>query len=166
MSIVIRTATPQDEAAVTALLNASYPELMGPAYDPDTLAAALPLMTQANPSLMASGTYYLAQTETGKIVGCGGWTRERPGIKDIEPGVAHIRHFGTDPRYTGQGIGRAIFDRCQDDAKSAGISRFEVYSSLNAEGFYTALGFQQRHQFDLHMTPTVKIPSVLMDRAI
>ncbi|MBA4174894.1 MAG: GNAT family N-acetyltransferase, partial [Hyphomicrobium sp.] len=53
----IRVATPEDREAVTRLLQRSYPALMAGSYEPAVLAAALPLMTQANPALLASGTF-------------------------------------------------------------------------------------------------------------
>ena len=65
----IRPATPDDATAATELLHASYPVLMKPAYAPDVLAAALPAMTRAHLDLLASGTYFVAQTETGELVG-------------------------------------------------------------------------------------------------
>ena len=51
-------------------------------------------MTRANPGLLASGTYYVAESRDSLIVGCGGWTRESPVDGGIEPGLGHIRHFG------------------------------------------------------------------------
>jgi hypothetical protein len=70
---------------------------MVPAYDDAVLAVALPLMTQANPMLLASGSYYLTITEESRTVACGGWTHERPGSGEIVPSLAHIRHFATHP---------------------------------------------------------------------
>ena len=59
----IRVATPEDREAVTRLLQRSYPALMAGSYEPAVLAAALPLMTQANPALLASGTFVVAVAE-------------------------------------------------------------------------------------------------------
>ena len=59
---MIRVATPQDELAVTAVQEASYSILMLEKYDLTTLSAVLPLITQANPKLLQSGTYYVAET--------------------------------------------------------------------------------------------------------
>lgn len=162
----VRVATPDDEAAVRDLLRASYPEQMASSYDDAVLAAAMPLFTAANPRLLASGTYYLAESTSGDPVGCGGWTLERPDTGEVEPGLAHIRHFGTHAAWTGRGIGRAIYARCEAAARSAGARRFECYSSLNGEGFYAALGFRPVRPFDVAMAPGVSVPGVLMERAI
>jgi hypothetical protein len=65
----------------------------------DLLGRALPFMTSANPILLASGTYYIAEREPGHLVGCGGWTAARPGSGEIIEAEAHIRHFATHPRW-------------------------------------------------------------------
>lgn len=155
-----------DAVGVTALLKASYPELMGPAYDPTVLAPALELMTRAQPALLVSGTYYVAELPDKAIVGCGGWTKERPGDGEVSEGVGHVRHFGTHPDWTRHGIGRAIYERCEIDARNAGLNTLECYSSLNAEGFYSAMGFERIGEFEIPMANHVEIASVHMKRRI
>ena len=162
----LRIATPEDQSPVSDLLNASYPSLMPSSYEEDVLAAALPIMTRANPALLSAGTYYVAQTKGGLIVGCGGWTRERPGKGDVAPALGHIRHFATHPEWTGRTIGRSIYALCEEQARSAGVRRFECYSSLNAEGFYAALGFRSVRQIEIPVGRGVTLPSVLMERLI
>jgi N-acetylglutamate synthase-like GNAT family acetyltransferase len=137
---------------------------MRSAYDDDVLAPALELMTKANPSLLASGTYYVAELATGSLVGCGGWTPERPGTKSVEPGLGHIRHFAVHPDWTRRGVGRAILAFCDRAARAAGIRTFECYSSLNAETFYRALGFVRIREMDLELKPPVVLRGVLMRR--
>ncbi len=63
----LKIATPQDEASVCDLLKASYPVLMSSRYDEAILADALPMITQANPSLLSAGTYYLAESEVHEL---------------------------------------------------------------------------------------------------
>lgn len=164
--VVIRTATPDDAVPVSALLAVSYSVLMPPSYPAEILAAALPKMTRANPALLSAGTYYVAEIESGSTIGCGGWTAEHPGTGEVAPGLAHIRHFATHPDWLGQGVGRALFDRSANDARAAGVARFECYSSLNAEGFYAAIGFTAVRPIEVDMGDGLAFPSVLMERAI
>jgi len=164
--IIVRTATPADGALVSELLKASYPVLMRPSYEGDVLAAALPLMTRASTVLLSSGTFYLVESDDGRVAGCGGWTRERPGSGEVAPKLAHIRHFAAHPERIRCGVGRAIYAKCEEEARSAGVRRFECCSSLNAEGFYAALGFRTVRQVALPMGGDVKIPSILMERSI
>lgn len=161
-SYSIRKSNLGDLTAVTELLQASYPTLMKSAYDPATLDPALKLMTCANPRLLSSGTYYVAESEHGTAVGCGGWTREYPGGETPAVGVGHIRHFGTHPDWTRRGIASAIFRRCEEDARASGIREFECYSSLNAERFYLALGFERIAVLDIQMNSNVSLTSCHM----
>ena len=162
----LRVATPEDEDSVNELLQASYPDLMSTSYDAAVLADALPLFTKANPSLLSGGTYYLAESGKHGVVGCGGWTRERPGTGEIVPGLGHIRHFGTHASWTGRGVGRSIYAMCEEDAQSAGVKRFECYSSLNGQGFYASLGFESVRKINVDLSSDVSVPGVLMALSI
>ena len=166
LDFALRVATPDDESSVNELLQASYPELMSASYDAETLANALPLFTRANPSLLSAGTYYLAIAAEHGTVGCGGWTRERPGTGEVVPGLGHIRHFGTHASWIGRGIGRSIYYLCEQDARPVGIRRFECYSSINGEGFYASLGFESVREISVNLSSSVSIPGVLMTRSI
>jgi N-acetylglutamate synthase-like GNAT family acetyltransferase len=139
---------------------------MKAAYDADTLAPALKLMTRANPALVSSGTYYVAESENGTLVGCGGWTREHPGDDVVTEGIGHIRHFGTHPEWTRRGIGRSIYRLCEADAREAGVRRFECYSSVNAENFYSSLGFERIAVVDLQLIPGVSLCAYRMCREL
>jgi N-acetylglutamate synthase-like GNAT family acetyltransferase len=160
----IRVATEEDAEAVGALLRASYTKLMASSYDEKVLAPALELMTKANPSLLGSGTYYLAELSTGLLVGCGGWTRKRPGTGTVEPRVGHVRHFAVHPDWTRRGIGRAILSFCERAARAAGVRTFDCYSSLNAENFYAAMDFKRIREMDIRLNPHVALRAVLMRR--
>ncbi len=124
-----RTATPDDADRIEELLEASYSTLMTASYDRTVLDMALPLMTRANPALLRSGRYYVCQVAEGDIIGCGGWSLERPGTGLVEPSLAHIRHFATHPARIGMGVGRALYQRCESDARSVDVDRFECYAS-------------------------------------
>jgi N-acetylglutamate synthase-like GNAT family acetyltransferase len=160
----LRVATLEDAVAVDRLLQVSYAKLMATSYDEESLAPALKLLTKANPSLLGSGTYYLAELPTGFLVGCGGWTLERPGTGSIEPRVGHVRHFAVHPDWTRRGIGRAIFNSCERAAREAGVRTLECYSSLNAEKFYRSLDFKRIRWMDIELQPHVVLRTVLMRR--
>jgi N-acetylglutamate synthase-like GNAT family acetyltransferase len=139
---------------------------MRPMYDAELLEQVLPQITVAQPGLLESGSYYVAETSDGAIIGCGGWTRERPGTNEIKAKVGHIRHFGVHPDWTRSGVGKAIYARCELDARDAGLSQFECYSSLNGEAFYSALGFRRLAQIEIDMIDGVRFPSVHMVASI
>jgi N-acetylglutamate synthase-like GNAT family acetyltransferase len=139
---------------------------MASAYDEDDLLPALRVMTRANPVLLGSGRYYVAEALDGTIVGCGGWSHERPGTNEVEAGLAHIRHFGTHPDWTKQGIGRAIYRCCEDAARAAGVCAFECQASLNAEDFYGSLGFERVRYMDIELECGRLLRVMLMRRQL
>lgn len=157
----IAVATPEDEAEINAVLTASFSSLLTARYDDILLAPILPRVTTVNPVLLKSGSYYVA-VDDGKIVGCGGWTHEKPGTSEIVPGEAHIRHFASDPALIGKGIGRALFEHSKAAAKKDGVDTLICYSTLNAELFYKSLGFETIELFDLDMGDGLTFPSILM----
>ena len=87
----VRTASPEDAEAVRALLHASYQSLMALGYEPVLFARALPILTKANPVLLSCGTWYVVEMPVadGALIGCGGWTRQRPGAPNepVDPAL-------------------------------------------------------------------------------
>ncbi len=139
-NISVEISIAGDLAAVTSLLGASYPELKIGIRSRD-LATRASRNDEGKPKLPGSGTYNVARLIDGLVVGCGGWSFEKPGTSQIEPNLGHIRHFAVHPRWVGRGMGRQIYRECEMQALSSGITAFEVFASLNALPFYTKLGF-------------------------
>lgn len=162
----LRVATPADSDRVSAVLGPSYAQLMVGAYDPDLLARTLPAITRANPDLLSSSRYYLVEAGSGEPAGCGGWSPNPPGIEEGDSERAHIRHFATHPDWTRRGVGRLLYERCAADARAAGFTMLEAWSSLNGESFYAALGFRPLGPIDTAMPGGVLFPAIRMERSI
>lgn len=158
----LRTASPDDRAAVSDLLGQSYRVLMADAYPADLLELALPLITKANPVLLASGRYGLIEDEAGQLLACGGWSLERPGSGVVVEGLAHIRHFAVYPDAVRHGFGRQLYEWCEDAARTHGMTQFECHASLNAEGFYRRLGFKRSRELSLRLNANVTLPAIEM----
>lgn len=161
-TVPIRVATPQDRDGVTGLLRVSYPALVRGAYDAATFDAISPVLTVAQPALLRSGSYFVAETTAGTIVGCGGWTRERPGSGEIRPGLGHVRHFAVHPDWTRRRIGQRMYARCVAQAKASSVETLECYSTLNGEAFYAALGFRSTGRIEVEMANGVRFPGIRM----
>lgn len=151
---------------VARLLEASYPALMTAGYEPGVLGPAMTLLIRPSPALLGSGTFFVAETGEGTTVGCGGWTPERPGKGDVTAGLGHIRHFAIDPAHTGRGVGRSLYNACASQARVREIERFECYASLNAEGFYAALGFERIEPVVIAITDEISLPAIRMIRSV
>lgn len=163
----IRVARSQDAAAVTSLLEESYSKLWASSYPRDLLEAALPLLTGANPVLLASGHFFVAtDNETGQMTGCGGWSMTPPGGGKADPAVAHVRHFATHPDKTRRGIGRAILERCFKQAVAHGAERMSCQSSITAVAFYHHCGFVAVGPTQVLLPNGLSIDAVLMIREL
>jgi GNAT superfamily N-acetyltransferase len=162
---ILRVARPEDHTAVSDLLSRSYRVLMAPAYPGGLLALALPVITKANPTLLASGRYAVIEAADGTFAGCGGWSRERPGSGEVTPGLAHIRHFAIDPAWLRRGLGRRLYDWCEEGARSENMTALECHSSINAEPFYAALGFVRVGTLSIDFGPCA-LPAIVMTRKI
>src|SRR5687768_1224832 len=137
----VRVADLQDKDAITSLLEASYAKLFAPRYAPQVLARAPPIMTKANTRLLTSKASYVAHVG-GQLVGCGGWSRQRPGSGAISKATARIRHFAPHAGRLRRGVGRSLPCRCLEETGKLGIRRLECHSSLVAVECYLATGFK------------------------
>jgi len=126
------------------------------------LRSALPHMITANPKLLASGTYYVAEAEQGNLVGCGGWTVARPGSGEIVEGEGHIRHFATHPNLVRRGVGANLLARCFSTARHHSIRKLYCFSTLGAERFYEAFGFKRIGPIEVPMGQSLMFPAILM----
>jgi GNAT superfamily N-acetyltransferase len=160
-----RISHSNDSDGVTELLQASYSSLFGPAYSTDVLCQALPVIARANPRLLGSGAFFVAEADHGQIVGCGGWSLDYPGTEEVA-GTGHVRHFATHPDWLRRGVGRALLSKTMSQATDRGIRALECQSSLVAVEFYRSQGFSVVNQSALHLVSGVVIPSVRMRRSI
>lgn len=164
----IRKSNLADLENTNSLLAACYPALMKDAYSPEILSAAIPFISKAKPELLSSGTYFVAQSPEGNIIGCGGWTLNSPNNnRDHKPDIGHIRHFATHPDYVRLGIAKSIFQLCKTQALDCSVQSFECFSNLNAENFYKSLGFSTIERIEIplkheSLKNSISFPCLLM----
>ncbi len=160
-TLAIRTASMADLAAVDALFARSYPKLLKPDYAPSILVMALPRLSRAQPHLLASGRYYVA--EFGRaIVAAGGWSRADPAGAAGRPELGHVRHLVCDDRVTRRGIATAVMTHTIAQAAAAGVARLDCISTLTAVPFYAALGFVVVGPVRVPLGPGIRFPGVRM----
>ena len=162
----VRPAVPQDLARLDALYAASYPVLLKHDYPPSVMVMAVPLISRAQPALLKSGTYFVAEDSEGALVGAGGWTRRPPGGGLAIEGIGHVRHVVTDHRRIRLGIGRAILDRVVETARAAGILRLDCLSTRTAVPFYRACNFAALREVEVQFSPVVSFPAIAMRRLV
>ncbi|QOL81578.1 GNAT family N-acetyltransferase [Pseudooceanicola spongiae] len=159
--VIIRPALPADTEAVSRMLARSYRALLAPDYEPGLLRDALPLIGQARPSLLTCGTYFIAE-DGERVLAAGGWTDFSPHGAPGRAGEGHIRHVATDPDAARQGLGQRILRRILRSARAAEVKVLHCQSTLTAEPFYEALGFEMRAHIDVRLPTGLLFPAVQM----
>src|SRR5580658_10079805 len=148
----LRKATHADRPALQILIARSARELGAGDYRPEQIEGALRGAFGVDTQLIDDGTYFVVETE-GKLVGCGGWSRRRTlfggdahsdrSAQELDPAIdaAKIRAFFVDPQFARRGIGRALLERCESEARANGFRRFELMGTLPGVRLYEALGY-------------------------
>ncbi|MEM7439587.1 MAG: GNAT family N-acetyltransferase [Pseudomonadota bacterium] len=156
----VRLSKPDDFDAVDALLRRVYPKLLKEDYAPSVRVLVLPRISRAQPALLASGSYYVAELN-GEIVGAGGWTLDRRDHR-----VGHIRHLVTSDRHLRRGIGTALIAESLDHATRVGVRRMICWSTFTAVPFYASQGFRRLREIVVPLDRAVSFPAVEMERGL
>ncbi len=150
--ISLRRATCEDVEAIRALIVISARELSRGYYDDAQIAAALAHVFGVDTTLIADGTYFVAE-RAGELIACGGWSKRRTlfggdqyagrdsAFSDPATDAAKIRAFFIHPNAARQGLGRSILERCEEEARAAGYRSAELMSTLPGVEFYRAAGY-------------------------
>ena len=110
-------------------------------YGREAAAAWARLGVQFRRQLLGPGAFFVAETRAGEavaLVGVGGWSPD-----GLEPDLAWLRYLFVAPSLGRRGLGRRLVETAERSARAAGRTRIQVWSSLNAVGFYQANGYQR-----------------------
>lgn len=166
-NIHLRLAVPQDVPLLRELIDASVRGLKTQDYTQAQIEGALKTVFGVDSQLIADGTYIVAQAESSAIestaaknlqrrlviVGCGGWSKRKTlygsdhwtGREDalLDPlcDAAKIRAFFIHPDWARRGVGSMILQACEDAARSAGFTRFEMGATLTGAKLFGAKGY-------------------------
>jgi len=151
-TLVIRPARPDECAVISDLIARSLRGLSDGFYTPDEVEGALRGSCAVDTQLIEDGTYFVA-VQGERLVGCGGWSYRRTlfggdtsldrdaGELDPAADAARIRAFFVDPDHARQGIGRAILERCEAEARGRGFTHFQLMATLPGVPMYLRCGF-------------------------
>jgi GNAT superfamily N-acetyltransferase len=172
----LRSATRADESALQILIARSARELGGRDYRPEQIEGALRGAFGVDTQLIDDGTYFVADLN-GKLIGGGGWSRRRTlfggdshatrdaGELNPQLDAAKIRAFFIDPDYARQGIGRALLERCEAEARAHGFTRFELMGTLPGVRLYQALGYRPGAMVHYPVAPGITIEFIPMTKS-
>ena len=160
-SIFLRAATRDDIPALRELIERSVRELQAGWYTPEQIEAAVRSVFGVDQQLIDDGTYYVAEIG-GQLAGCGGWSKRGTlygashydhsrddVLLDPAKEPARIRAFFTHPKFARKGVGRALLERCEEEARKAGFHSMEMASTLPGVPLYAAHGYEAFEAFDV-----------------
>jgi GNAT superfamily N-acetyltransferase len=174
----LRAATTADEFELRDLIARSIRTLGVGDYSSDQIDAALAGAFGLDTSLIRDGTYLIAITDRGEIVGCGGWSSRKTlfgsdarGDRDetqLDPRSepARIRAFFIDPHHARRGIGRAILERSEAEAIRAGFSAFELMATLPGRRLYEKCGYMAEAEVQIPLPDNLQITFVPMRKVL
>ncbi len=174
---MLRTAVAADVPAIQALIGDSVRGLSAGRYDAAQVESSLRHVFGVDTQLIADGTYYVVESGDG-LAAAGGWSARRTlyggdqhkSAADLrlDPAseAARIRAFFVHPDWARRGLGRRLFAACEDAARAAGFSAFELVATLPGEPLYAALGFVARESVIVPLPDGLSLPCIHMTREI
>ena len=148
----LRVARLDDMPELNTLIAASVRGLQNSDYSQAQIEGAIGSVYGTDRTMIGAGTFFVVEDGLA-IIGCGGWSRRRTAfgsddspVKDDSPldpqsDPAKIRGFFISPSWARQGIGTRILLACEDAARNAGFSRFELVSTLTGVPLYRRNGY-------------------------
>jgi len=148
----LRLANPGDIPVLRALIAESARTLSAADYTSEQIEAALEGAWGVDTQLIRDGTYFVVESND-EVVGCGGWSFRRtlfggdtnvdrePARLDPATEPARIRAFFVRPDWARRGIGRALLERCEAEARSHGFKSATLAATLPGERLYHAFGY-------------------------
>ena len=159
-----RLATHHDIPRIHALIERSVRELQAGDYTPSQIDEALRTYLSLDMQLIADQTYFVVEDPAvgpdAPLVASGGWSPRRTlcggdtrvsgsdhaAQRDstlLNPATeaAKIRAFYVDPDWARRGIGSKILELCENAARAAGFTRFEMGATLTGVPLYARHGY-------------------------
>ncbi|HEY7887377.1 MAG TPA: GNAT family N-acetyltransferase [Steroidobacteraceae bacterium] len=177
MSWHLREATAADCAQIQELIARSIRALGAGDYSPDQIEGALKGAFGLDSQLISDGTYFVVESD-GRLIGCGGWSYRRTlfggdarsgrdaGTLDPSTDAAKIRAFFVDPAAARQGIGSAVLERCESEARRHGFRRAEMMATLPGMRLYEARGYVPGERVEYPVAAGVAIEFVPMWKSL
>ena len=173
----LRKAALDDRPALEELIAESARGLSRGHYTDAQVEAALGSAFGVDSELITDGTYFVAEAD-GRIVGCGGWSRRATLFgSDAQPGrrsdlldpsrdSARIRAFFVHPDRARRGIGRAILERCEAEARAHGFRSAELLATLPGHRFYGTFGYTGDERVEYPLPGGIRIAFIPMRKSL
>jgi len=176
----VRLAAQGDVPALHALIESSVRVLQANDYTPAQIEGALGTVLGLDTQLLADQTYFVAETTASSgakiIVACGGWSKRKTlygadqwtdrhdELLDPRSDAAKIRAFFIHPDWARRGVGTFLLDACENAAKAAGFSRFEMGATLTGAKLFRARGYLPVRNLEVALGNGESLPIIQMEK--
>lgn len=185
IDIRLRLAVPKDVPVLRELIEASVRGLQTEDYTPAQIEGALKTVFGVDSQLIADGTYIVAEAllgqkgsapSEGPIVGCGGWSKRKTlygsdhwtgredSLLDPQRDAAKIRAFFVHPQWARQGVGSMILQSCEEAARAAGFSRYEMGATLTGAKLFGVKGYTAVKLISIPLRNGETLPVIHMEK--
>ncbi len=65
-------------------------------------------------------------------------------LRELEPGLGKVERVAVVQRWRGNGVGRALMETIEREARASGLTTLVLHSQTSAAGFYRRLGYDRR----------------------
>jgi GNAT superfamily N-acetyltransferase len=161
MSFTLRKAATSDVDRIEVVVDASVRGLAKGIYSDREIELSIQTVFGVDLQLIDDETYFVAEIDE-RIVGCGGWSKRKTlfgatryedsrddAMLDPATEPAKIRAFFVHPEAARKGIGRAILEACESEARAAGFRSAEMMATLPGIPQYEACGYQRLDRVDV-----------------
>ncbi len=88
------------------------------------------------------------------------------GFSQFDPAKGEVEALYVLPEAAGTGVGRALLSRAEEEAGTLGIERLLLSSTLNAEPFYTRLGYRPLGRAKHAISEAVALDCLRMEKLL
>jgi GNAT superfamily N-acetyltransferase len=189
-NIQLRLAVPEDVPILRRLIDASVRGLQTQDYTQAQIEGALKTVFGVDSQLIADRTYIVAQAEPNAIersaandaqsglmiVGCGGWSKRKTlygsdhwteredALLDPLRDAAKIRAFFIHPDWARRGVGSMILRACEDAARDAGFTRYEMGATLTGAKLFGSKGYVAVRPISISLVNGESLPVIHMEK--
>jgi len=152
----VRRADETDREAIWKVHTRSIRELCGNFYQPHEIAAWIGFRTPNSYLDVIRGQFVFVAEREGEVVG----------FSQLDPSKGEVEALYILPEAAGTGIGRALLSRTEEEARKEGIERLRLSSTLNAESFYTRLGYRPLGRAKHAINEAVTLDCIRMEKLL
>ena len=179
MNYSIRKATLNDRAEIEILIAESVRGLSREDYNERQIELSIKTVFGVDTELISDETYFVVESDDKQIVGCGGWSKcktlygasvysqsRNSELLNPEADAAKIRAFFIHPSFARKGIGKAILEACEREAKAHGFTSVEMMATLPGVKLYAVCGYAGSERIGVPVGEDIEIECVKMRKVL